>query len=122
MSETAVLEQAEVVDIVALKQRCLGNLALVERILKKFTTQLNCDLAELEKAARIGDAESFALVAHRIKGMSANVEARELNRLAATAEQCALARVISELPQCLERLKLERGRIAEVLPDMQIEL
>ena len=79
MSETAVLEQAEVVDIVALKQRCLGNLALVERILKKFTTQLNCDLAELEKAARIGDAESFALVAHRIKGMYQRTDTRALN-------------------------------------------
>jgi HPt (histidine-containing phosphotransfer) domain-containing protein len=120
MSEFAVLDEVDVIDVEALKQRCLGNLDLVRRVLKKFTSQLTCDLAELERAARTGDAESFALVAHRIKGMSANVEAHELNRHAAAGEQCALARVVSELPQCLERIRQEHDRIAESLPRLRI--
>src|SRR5687768_5511437 len=119
MSDSAVLDEVEVIDVEALKGRCLGNLDLVQRVLKKFSAQLNCDLAELERAARLGDAESFALVAHRVKGMSANVEARQLNRQAAAAEQCALARVVSELPQCLERLQQEHARVMEALPGLQ---
>jgi HPt (histidine-containing phosphotransfer) domain-containing protein len=120
MSETTVLDEVDVIDVEALKRRCLGNLDLVQRVLKKFATQLKSDLAELERAARTGDAETFALVAHRVKGMSANVEARELNRQAAAAEQCALARVVSELPQCLERMQQEHARVAEVLPGLEI--
>lgn len=120
MSDSAVLDEVDVIDLEALKSRCLGNVDLVQRVLKKFSAQLNCDLAELERAARMGDVESFALVAHRVKGMSANVEARQLNRRAAAAEQCALARVISELPECLEQLRQEHTRVMEALPGLQV--
>jgi len=116
MNEVA-FEEAKtcVVDLEALKRRCLGNLDLVERVLGKFATQLDDDLARLAQAITDSDAEAFALVAHRIKGMSANVEARDLSRQAAAAEQCALDREIDELPFCLERMQQERARVARSL-------
>jgi HPt (histidine-containing phosphotransfer) domain-containing protein len=116
------LKEAEacVVDLEALKRRCLGNTDLVARVLKKFAIQLDNDLAELAKALSGSDAESFALVAHRIKGMSANIEARDLSRHAAAAEQCALDREVSELPFCLERMRQERTRIAKSLQRVNI--
>jgi len=116
------LQEAEtpVVDLEALKRRCLGNTDLVARVLKKFAIQLDNDLAELAKALSGSDAESFALVAHRIKGMSANIEARDLSRHAAAAEQCALDREVSELPFCLERMRQERTRIAKSLQRVNI--
>ena len=74
MNDIALQEaEAPVVDLEALKRRCLGNTDLVARVLKKFAIQLDNDLAELAKALSGSDAESFALVAHRIKGMSANI-------------------------------------------------
>lgn len=109
-----------VVDLEALKRRCLGNLDLVARVLKKFAAQLDSDLSELARALIGSDAEAFALVAHRIKGMSANVEARELSQYAATAEQRALEQAVGDLPSCLELMQQERTRIAESLLNVNI--
>jgi HPt (histidine-containing phosphotransfer) domain-containing protein len=121
MSEVA-LQDADncVVDLEALKRRCLGNVDLAARVLKKFAIQLDNDLAELAKALTGSDAEAFAMVAHRIKGMSANVEARDLSRHAAAAEQCALDRDVNELPFCLDRMRQERTRIAKSLQHADI--
>jgi hypothetical protein len=52
--------------------------------------------------------------------MSANIEARELSRHAADAEQCALDRILSELPLCLERMRQERSRIARSLQRVNV--
>jgi two-component system, sensor histidine kinase and response regulator len=121
MSDSALKEpEADVVELDALKRRCLGNVELVARVLKKFANQLDSDLAELAKALAGGDAEAFAMVAHRIKGMSANVEARDLSRHAAAAEQCALDHDLSELPLCLDRMRQERARIAKSLQRVNI--
>ena len=121
MTEAALKEpETGVVELEALKLRCLGNADLVARVLKKFANQLDNDLAELAKALSDADADSFALVAHRIKGMSANVEARDMSRHAATAEQCALDRDMSELALCLDRMRQERARIARSLQRVDI--
>lgn len=120
MREIATQESCAV-DLEALKLRCLGNLDLVSRVLKKFSVQLDADLAELNRALLCSDAPAFAMVAHRIKGMSANVEARELCRHAAAAEQFALQDEMNELPTCLERMQLERTRIAESLQGVKID-
>jgi HPt (histidine-containing phosphotransfer) domain-containing protein len=120
MNEATAIADDVVVDLEALKKRCLGNLDLVERVLRKFNTQLDCDLTELERAVESHDTQSFAMVAHRIKGMSANVEARDLYRDAALAEQYALECCVEELPHHLQRIKAERVRIAESLPAMNV--
>jgi HPt (histidine-containing phosphotransfer) domain-containing protein len=118
---TATLnEQPCVVDLEALKSRCLGNLNLVGRVLTKFTAQLDADLAELARALLSNDAQAFALVAHRIKGMSANVEARELSQYAAKAEQCALLQDVNELPAYLAQLQQERARVNQSLLSVKI--
>ena len=113
-------QEACVLDLEALKSRCLGNLDLVGRVLKKFTAQLDNDLAELVRALLDSDAQAFALVAHRIKGMSANVEARELSQYAAAAEQYALRQAVEEFPSCLAQMQQERARIAQSLLNVKI--
>jgi HPt (histidine-containing phosphotransfer) domain-containing protein len=111
MRESVLEAEPSVMDYEALKARCLGNLNLVERILSKFATQLDADVDALETAYKAGDAESFALVAHRIKGMSANVEARSLYEIAAAAERAARNNSI-DLPLQIERIQQERDRLA----------
>ena len=50
MNRFAAQELAPVIDLVALKARCLGNLDLVDRVLAKFTGQVDADLDELDRA------------------------------------------------------------------------
>src|SRR4051812_8874617 len=90
-----------VFDREALTSRCLGNETLVERVLQKFTVQLESDVAKLARALEAGDWNEFSLVAHRIKGMAANVEARELSRTAALAENTVSSGNQAGLAECL---------------------
>jgi len=101
-------------DLKALEVRCLGRLDLVERVLQTFNDQLDADLAKLEQALAAGNIAEFTLVAHRIKGMSANTEARQLAQEAALTEQKARAGAVVELPDHVERLRTNRARIAAV--------
>jgi HPt (histidine-containing phosphotransfer) domain-containing protein len=86
-------------------------------VLKRFAVQLDSDLQELAHALQYGDLPAFALVSHRVKGMSANVEAQELRRLAADAEQLALQQNLSELVALMPELQAERDRIVASLPN-----
>jgi HPt (histidine-containing phosphotransfer) domain-containing protein len=113
MNEHAVETDREVLDFESLKARCLGNLDLVERVLNKFTSQLDADLERLEQALLAHDTSAFASVAHRIKGMSANVEARCLHSRAVVAEECARHNHEEGLMDHLERMRDERSRLAE---------
>jgi HPt (histidine-containing phosphotransfer) domain-containing protein len=99
-------------DLAALEARCLGKLDLVERVLQTFNHQLDADLEKLEQALAVGDVDTFAQVAHRIKGMSANTEARQIAREAAIAEQKAREKALADLPQHIERLRDNRARFA----------
>lgn len=115
MNDSMHVQDQPVIDLEGLKARCLGNLNLVERVLAKFESQLDSDLAALEQAVLAGDTDSAALVAHRIKGMSANVEARDLFQSAMAAERLAKDACFAELPQQLARMQHDRARIGESL-------
>ncbi|HZZ28234.1 MAG TPA: Hpt domain-containing protein [Pirellulales bacterium] len=103
----------------ALKVRCMGNLALVERVLAKFTGQLDADLIELERAIRARDATEAAQVAHRIKGTAGSVSARDLYENASRAEQRALDMQLAELPHDLERMRLDRTKLRKTIERMK---
>jgi HPt (histidine-containing phosphotransfer) domain-containing protein len=105
----------DVLDLEDLKARCLGNLALVERVLTKFADQLDRDLEQLEVAVQAGNGPAAAELAHRIKGIAASVSARSLFDDAATAEQRALDNEIGLLPEQLHRLRNDRSRLVESL-------
>ena len=113
MNDSMLEQDQPVIDLEGLKARCLGNLNLVERVLAKFTTQLDTDLDALEQALLDGDTESAALVAHRIKGMSANVEAPHLFQSAMKLEQLAKDACVGEWPKHLARMREHGERIAE---------
>ena len=108
-------ESADVIDLDSLAARCLGNVQLVERILNKFTAQLEVELETLEKALEARDAEAFRAIAHRLKGMSANVEAWPLHRCAQEAEERAGSDDLEELADQLERFQEIREQLATVL-------
>ncbi len=99
------------VDIEALKSRCLGNAALLDRVLQTFTMQLDADLRQLQQAFSQGDANACARLSHRIKGMAANVEAKSLSRHAAVAEQYAREHCLHRLSEQLACMQQDRRRL-----------
>jgi HPt (histidine-containing phosphotransfer) domain-containing protein len=122
MNKQTAGNDSQIMDLEMLKARCLGNLDLVDRVLKKFATQLDSDLVELEQALDAGDTRTLASVAHRIKGMSANVEAWPLHGTAVAAERSARENQLAQLPDQLDRLRQERARLTESLPELLVQV
>jgi HPt (histidine-containing phosphotransfer) domain-containing protein len=115
MNDTKQLEAQDCIDLEALKARCLGNLDVVERILEKFGTQLEADLATLEAALEARDSATFRAVAHRLKGTFANLEAWPLYACAKEAEELALTEDLGELVAHLDRFHKLRAQLAAAI-------
>jgi HPt (histidine-containing phosphotransfer) domain-containing protein len=105
------------IDRESLAARCLGNVQLVERLLKRFTEQLEEDLTTLAEALKGCDAETFRQVAHRLKGTSANVEAWGLHECAKEAEEAALSRDLDDLADQLERFREMHRELTRALEE-----
>jgi HPt (histidine-containing phosphotransfer) domain-containing protein len=108
-------ETADVIDLESLEARCLGNVELVERVLHRFAAELEADLATLAGALEASDTDTCRAVVHRLKGMSANVEAWPLHECAKEAETSALSRDLADLARQLERLHEMRLQLSTAL-------
>lgn len=64
------------IDIEDAKQRLLGNMGLVVKMLQKFVDKPN--LSELADAIEKEDYNTAALIAHTIKGVAANLSLKDL--------------------------------------------
>jgi HPt (histidine-containing phosphotransfer) domain-containing protein len=115
MIENAQDADVATFDYEALKARCLNNMNLVDRVLTKFTGQVDSDLAALEEAIVAGNAPDVAKLSHRIKGMTASIEARSMCEKAARCERTALAAAVDELPRLLGDLRADRDRLFEAI-------
>jgi HPt (histidine-containing phosphotransfer) domain-containing protein len=102
------------VDVKDFLGRCLGRLDLAERILQKFQTALESDVKLLEEAVLATNADEIAHLAHRIKGASLAVSARELTDSAKSIEVSATARRLEDIPVHQARLKQESSRFADI--------
>ncbi len=78
-------------------ERCMHDESLARLLLKKFLSQLEHDLQDIETAVHKGDCERIFTIAHRMKGSSSSVSATRIQRLA--TELCQLVRCgnLSEL-------------------------
>jgi len=102
--------EANALDREDLMARCMGNLEFAERILGMFQERCGEDLAQLEAAAESGDVKQVALLAHRLKGASANVAAPGMQARAAEIEAAARQEALAEIPASLNELKQEWSR------------
>ena len=100
----------QVVNLEELLERCMGNLDLVERVLQKFQETFPQELAKLESALEIGNAEQLAHVVHRVKGISASISAAGLQRAAAELEGLCCAGRMGDVPRQIDRLRREWTR------------
>jgi HPt (histidine-containing phosphotransfer) domain-containing protein len=119
MDQSVQQSDQAALDLEALKERCMGNLALVERVLAKFTGQLDTDLDALERAIETNNADQAAHLAHRIKGTAGSVSARHLYVNASLAEQRAQDKQVAELSSDLARMRNDRLELVETIERMK---
>jgi len=98
---------ADVLDLEALRNRCMGNVELVQRVLDKFQQRIPEELAELENLLTAGNFEQVARVAHRLKGTSANAGAPGLREAAAEIENSGREARVGDVSVGIEHLRGE---------------
>jgi HPt (histidine-containing phosphotransfer) domain-containing protein len=104
---TSESSAAEVLDLEDLRNRCMGNIDFVQRVLAKFQQQVPKELAELEQLLEVGDVEQVARVAHRVKGTSANVAAPGLRHAAAAIEELGRTGRMTEISHGIKHMRDE---------------
>jgi HPt (histidine-containing phosphotransfer) domain-containing protein len=95
---------SDVLDLGALRNRCMGDLDLVQRVLKTFEERMPEEMETIEKALQLRDTEQIACVAHRVRGCSASMSADGLMRAAAEIEDAGRQGRLTDLPAGIERL------------------
>jgi HPt (histidine-containing phosphotransfer) domain-containing protein len=98
---------AQVVDLMALLGRCLGNFKMVERVLSTFRVTGKSDLEQLERAIESADLRAAAEISHRFHGAAGNVSAIGLRALLHNAERLAREERRDELLMLLGQLHSE---------------
>jgi len=95
------------IDYPSLLKRCMGNEALVVRLVAKLEEQARQDALAIADAMRNRDAAALAAVAHRLKGAAANVSAEGLRRNAADLEAMGKSEDLTGCSGALEKLRRE---------------
>jgi CheY-like chemotaxis protein/HPt (histidine-containing phosphotransfer) domain-containing protein len=88
-----------------LVKRLMGDADLAQVVVAGFLEDMPAQLAALAEAAARGQDAQVALVAHRIKGAAANVNAGELQAAALAAERAGKAGETDEYRRLLSRLR-----------------
>ena len=106
---------AEYIDQTAGVSRIGGNLALYKRLLGRFVEGNHYE--ELERAILNGDMENAALLAHSLKGVSANLSLVKISSITVELEQ--LLKNNADHSLCLDELKqaysITLEQISEIL-------
>jgi HPt (histidine-containing phosphotransfer) domain-containing protein len=100
----AVLLPCGVLDLKGLHDRCMGDVDLVQRVLKMFEERMPEEFETIEKALQGRDTEQIARVAHRVKGTAASVSAGRLTQAAGEIEDAGREGRLADLPAGVERL------------------
>ena len=82
----------------------MGNIDLMQRVLKMFQERIPEEMETMEKALKLRDTEQIARVAHRVKGTSASISADGLMRAATEIEDVSRAGRVADIPAGIERL------------------
>lgn len=75
------------VDFKALAERCLGNQALMSRVIARFQSSLELTKTEFQTALAGVRWDSLRQLSHRLKGEAANVEAIQIRNAAKQVEE-----------------------------------
>ncbi|MEW5939877.1 MAG: response regulator [Chloroflexota bacterium] len=82
---------------------------------RDYKDHLPARLAEIQEAARTGDANRLTRAAHNLKGISLNFNAETLARLALQLEEAGRREDLTGVPALVEQLEIESQRALEYL-------
>jgi HPt (histidine-containing phosphotransfer) domain-containing protein len=111
--ETAKSLPSAVLDMESLRNRCMGNLDLVQRLLKTFHERMPLEMDAMEEALKQSDAEAVARLAHRVRGSSASMSADGLTRAATEIEIISRSGSVEDIPASIEHLRDEWEKYLE---------
>jgi PAS domain S-box-containing protein len=100
-----------------LMRRCIGNVDLMKNLLIKFQERIEAELLMADVLAK-SDMEALAALAHRLKGVAANLSAGPLKKEAARLERLALDGDMSSFPGCINDLRKEVDRFSEAVTEV----
>ncbi len=103
------------IDADELLARCMGNSALVEKLLKALSSSLPVEQQSLQVAVQVDDLVSVARIAHKMKGTAANMCAKRLAAVAHDVEQAARSNQIDIVAQRWFDLKFQIENLLDSL-------
>ncbi len=112
---TDIKNDAEVFDHPLFSHRLMDDESLMKQVADNFMADMPQQLAELENAAREGNSDAVAKLAHKIKGASANMAAEEMSGYAQQIEQAAKAGEQANLDELIKQLSDSYQRLITVL-------
>lgn len=100
-----------------LLERMMGSVQMANRMLGKFiaASQTECD--SMESAARRGDTEELASLAHRQKGTAKTMAAIHVADFASRIEEQATSEPISELLDLVDQIRQAYDDVRDVFGD-----
>lgn len=96
-----------------LAQRCLGSIALMERLLASFDRRFPPGVEEIADSLAAGDTARLVRCAHQLKGAAANMSAPTLKTLLERIEHAARAGDLSPITGYLGELEVEWQRYCQ---------
>jgi HPt (histidine-containing phosphotransfer) domain-containing protein len=93
------------IDLDTLHERCGGNPVVIERVLNKFRSRADDQVAKLAAAVEGQDFEQLRLLAHSLKGSAANVSATTVSLVANEIEDAAKCLQGDDLAALVGRLE-----------------
>jgi len=115
-------EDAAVIDVESLLQRCMGKASIARRVLDKFAQTAGDTLAKIEQALESGDTEQAGRDAHALKGASANISAEPLRAVAYEMEQLGKAGAEAAARSKLPELNVRFAQCIEFITQAQADL
>jgi Amt family ammonium transporter len=107
------------INLDSLRYRCLGNIALVGRLLNEFEREIGSQVARVEQAVGSGDAAEIVAASHSLKGSAANLSADELSSQAAALEAAARRGAAIDAAEGCPRLRYQFERCVRALPQIR---
>jgi CheY-like chemotaxis protein/HPt (histidine-containing phosphotransfer) domain-containing protein len=107
--------RVDIFDEETLKDRLMGDAALVKSIVAAFIEEIAGELDALRSSVASGDVVRAEMLAHRIKGASGNVAAMALYEAAKNMEQAARDKDLEKLSGGMEELFLCFSQAKEVM-------
>ncbi len=106
-------QAARPIDHDALLKRCMGRVDLMQKIVETYLVRVGDDIQTLVKAIELENTPEIARLAHKLKGSSLTVSARDLAETAGAIETLVEASLNESLPAMAHKLEAAQSRLVE---------